>query len=62
LRLCNPQPRLNASDVYTTKPHLAIEFIEELLCLGVRLSVVLADRLDSDSGPFISARHRLRLQ
>ena len=29
--------------------------------MGLRFSVVLADRLSGESGPFISALHRLRL-
>jgi hypothetical protein len=48
--------------VYTTKPQLAIELLEEVLRSGLRFSVVLADSLSGESGPFISALHRLRLQ
>jgi SRSO17 transposase len=61
-RIFKPESRLKAGDVYRTKPQLAIEMIEELLALGFRFSVVLADSLYGDSGPFISALHRLRLQ
>jgi SRSO17 transposase len=61
-RIFKPQTRLKADDIYKTKPQLAIEIIEELLALGFRFSVVLADSLYGDSGPFISALHRLRLQ
>jgi SRSO17 transposase len=60
-RIFKPQTRLKAGDMYKTKPQLAIEIIEELLRLGFRFSVVLADSLYGDSGPFISALHRLRL-
>ena len=60
-RLFKPQTRRKAGDVYQTKPQLAIEMIEELLALGFRCSVVLADSLYGDSGPFSSALHRLRL-
>jgi SRSO17 transposase len=60
-RLFKPQTRLKAGDGYKTKPQLAIEIIEELLAMGFRFSVVLADSLDGDSGPCISALHRLRL-
>jgi SRSO17 transposase len=53
--------------VYKTKPQLAIELIRahrggaalRLSLSGFRLSVVLADRLYGESGPFISAFHRL---
>jgi SRSO17 transposase len=61
-RIFKPQSRLKAGDVYKTKPQLAIEIIEELLALGFRFGVVLADSLYGDSGPFTSALHRLRLQ
>jgi SRSO17 transposase len=36
--------------------------IEELLALGLRFSVVVADSLYGASGPFIAAWHRLGLQ
>jgi SRSO17 transposase len=71
-RIFRPQTRLKAGDVYKTKPQLATELIrahpssseiiEELLRLGFRFSVVLADSLYGDSGPFISALHRLGLR
>jgi SRSO17 transposase len=61
-RIFKPQTRLKANDVYKTKPQLAIELIEEVLRSGFRFSVVLADSLSGDSGPFISALHRLGLQ
>jgi SRSO17 transposase len=61
-RIFKPQTRLKADDVYQTKPQLAIELIEELLRSGFRFSVVLADSLYGDSGPFISALHRLGLR
>jgi SRSO17 transposase len=61
-RIFKPQTRLKAGDVYKTKPQLAIAIIEELLALGFRFSVILADSLYGESGPFISALHRLGLQ
>lgn len=61
-RVFKPETRLKPGDVYHTKPQLAIEIIEELLALGFRFSVVLADSLYGESGPFISALHRLGLQ
>jgi len=60
-RIFKPQTRLNGGDVSKTKPQLAIELIEELLALGFRFRVVLADSLSGESGPFIAALHRLRL-
>ncbi len=61
-RIFKPQPRLKPGDAYKTKPQLAVEIIEELLALGFRFSVVLADSLYGESGPFIAALHRLGLQ
>jgi SRSO17 transposase len=61
-RLFKPAPRLKPGDVYQTKPQLAVEIIEELLALGFRFRVVLADSLYGESGPFIAALHRLHLQ
>lgn len=61
-RIFKPQSRLKPGDVYQTKPQLAMEIIEELLSLGFHVRVVLADSLYGESGPFISALHRLGLQ
>jgi SRSO17 transposase len=61
-RIFKPESRLKAGDVYRTKPQLASEIIEELLRVGFRFSVVLADCLYGESGPFISALHRHHLQ
>lgn len=60
-RVYKPESRLKPGDVYQTKPQLAVEIIEELLRLGFRVSVVLADSLYGESGPFLSALHRLGL-
>ena len=54
-RLFKPESRLKAGDGYTTTPQLAIEIIEELVARGFRFSVVLADSLYGESGPFIAA-------
>ena len=43
-------------------PLSSSELIEEVLRSGFRFSVVLADRLYGESGPFISAFHRLGLR
>jgi len=61
-RVYKPESRLKPDDVYKTKPQLAIEIIEELQDGGFHFSVVLADSLYGESGPFISALHRLGLQ
>lgn len=54
--------RLQPGDVYKTKPQLAIELVEELVAVGFRLQVVLADSLYGESGPFLSSLHCLGLQ
>ena len=54
-RIFKPQTRLKPGDVYKTKPQLAIEIVEELRAVGFRFSVVLADSLDGERGPFIAA-------
>jgi SRSO17 transposase len=61
-RIFKPDSRLKAGDVPKSKPQLAIELVEELLRLGFRFSVVLADSLYGESGEFIGALHRLGLQ
>jgi len=61
-RLYKPRRRLKPGDVYTSKPQLAVELIEELTAQGFHFSVVLADSLYGESYDFISALHRLGLQ
>jgi SRSO17 transposase len=61
-RVFKPESRLKPGDVYKSKPQLAVEIVEELLALGFHVSVVLADSLYGESGPFVSALHRHRLQ
>jgi SRSO17 transposase len=60
-RICKPASRLTPDDGYKSKPQLAIEIIEELLARGFRIRVVLADSRYGESGPFLSALHRLGL-
>jgi len=60
-RVFKPASRLKAGEVAKSKPHLAIELIEELLALGFRFRVVLADSLYGESGAFIAALHRHHL-
>jgi SRSO17 transposase len=62
LRIFKPPTRLNAGDGYKTKPHLAVALSAEWRRSGCRFSVVLAARLYGDSGPVISALHRLGLR
>jgi SRSO17 transposase len=60
-RLFKPASRLKPGDVDKTKPQLAVEIIEELVALGFRVSVVVADTLYGESSAFTSAKHRLHL-
>jgi len=60
-RIFKPESRLKAGDVCKSKPQLAFELVEELVRLGFRFRVVLADCLYGEGGPFIAALHRLRL-
>ena len=57
-RLFKPESRLKPGDVYQSKPQLAIAIIEELVALGFRFSVVLADSEYGESGAFTGALHR----
>lgn len=61
-RVYKPESRLKPGDVYQTNPQLAVALIEDLLRLGFHFSVVLADSLYGERGPFISALHRLHLR
>src|SRR5258708_17157581 len=54
-RVFNPASRLKPGDVYQTKPPLAIAISAALLALGFHFSVVLADSLYGESGPFLAA-------
>jgi SRSO17 transposase len=60
-RIFKPESRLKPDDVSKSKPQLASEIVEELVALGFRFSVVLADSLYGESGEFIGALHRLHL-
>ena len=58
VRRFKPESRLKPGDVYKSKPQLAIAIIEELVALGFRFSVVLADSESGESGAFTGALHR----
>lgn len=61
-RVFKPQSCLRKDDVFKTKPQLAAEMIEELLDLGFRFKVVVADSLYGESPDFVQAlrRHGLK--
>src|SRR5260221_11736346 len=50
-RIFKPESRLKPGDEYKTKPHVAIELVEEVRAVGFRFRVVLADSLYGESGP-----------
>lgn len=56
-----PEKRLKPTDTYSSKPQLAITLVRDLVALGFRIDVVVADALYGESGPFISALQELQL-
>ena len=54
-RFYKPKRRLKPTDIYKSKPQLAIELIEEVQAQGFRFSVVLADSLYGESWDFRKA-------
>jgi len=60
-KIYKPEKRLQAGDVYKSKPALAIELIQELRQRGFQFDLVLADRLYGESSDFITELMRLKL-
>jgi SRSO17 transposase len=58
--LYKPKTCLKPSDVFQTKPQLALELIEQLLAVGLSVEVVLADTVYGESGAFVSALEQRR--
>lgn len=56
-----PQSRLHSDDTFRTKPELAVEIVQDLQRQGFHFSLVLADSVYGESGPFISALEQLHL-
>jgi len=56
-----PRKRLHPTDVYTTKPHLARELIEQIRSAGFHVDLVLADCLYGESSDFIAELLQLKL-
>lgn len=61
-KIFKPKSRLQEQDVYKTKPQLAIEIIHELVEMGFKFRLVLADSLYGESGDFIEALNQHQLQ
>jgi SRSO17 transposase len=61
-KIFKPKSRLQEKDIYKTKPQLAIEIIHELIEMGFKFRLVLADSLYGESGDFIEALNQHQLQ
>ena len=61
-KIFKPKSRLQEKDIYKTKPRLAIEIIHELIAMGFKSRLVLADSLYGESGDFIEALNQHQLQ
>lgn len=61
-KIFKAKSRLQEKDVYKTKPQLAIEIIHELIEMGFKFRLVLADSLYGESGDFIEALNQHQLQ
>lgn len=60
-KVFKPKRRLKPEDVYQTKLQLPQQIIQELINFGFQFSLVLADRLYSDSHPFLNVLDELPL-
>ena len=52
-KIFKPRSCLKVADKYKTKPELAIEILQELKALGLKIKLVLADSLYGESGDVI---------
>ena len=60
-KVFKPKHRLKPGEVYQTKLQLAQSIIEELVELGFKIELVLADSLYGESHPFVGFLDRLKL-
>jgi SRSO17 transposase len=60
-RIYKPKSRLNANDVYQSKPEIAVQLIREIQALGFVIARVLADSLYGESWNFIHVLETLKL-
>lgn len=61
-KIFKPRSCLKVGDKYKTKPELAIEILQELKALGLKIQLVLADSLYGESGDVIGVLTKLKLQ
>lgn len=60
-KVFKPKHRLRAKDVYRTKLQLAQSIIQELVTLGFKIDLVLADSLYGESSSFVHFLDQLQL-
>jgi SRSO17 transposase len=60
--LYTPKTRLKPGDRFQTKPELALALIQQLVALGFRFEVVLADTVYGENATFMNALHHLGLR
>ena len=60
-KVFKPRSRLQSGDEYKTKPQLAVEIIQELQALNLKIKMVLADSLYGESGDVIGVLSKLKL-
>jgi SRSO17 transposase len=60
-RIYKPRHRLQAGDVYQSKPQIAIDLLREIKAMGFVIDRVLADSLYGESGAFIRELEHLKL-
>lgn len=60
-KVYKPRQRLKENEKYKTKPQLAIEIVKELIALGFKFKIVLADSLYGESGDFIEVLNENQL-
>lgn len=57
-----PKERLKSDDIYRSKPEIASQMIRDLIAMGFRFNLVLADSLYGESGSnFINVLYQLKL-
>ncbi|QLE40002.1 IS701 family transposase [Nostoc sp. C052] len=61
-QIFKPRNRLQAGDKYKTKPQIAVEIIQEIKEMGLKIKLVLADSLYGESGDVIRVLENLNLE
>lgn len=61
-QIFKPKNRLQTGDKYKTKPQIAVEIIQEIKEMGLKIKLVLADSLYGESGDVIGVLEKLNLK